>query len=1453
MIAQWVGSDRGIKALSSTSRMLQRVLLVVAALASIVSVAQAVEAGPEADLRRKRLERMMDKGAADDRPKLRVPESVAGAVVVPTRGVAPWYEGWEITQRPFNSPSVSTWGFSDIQQDLVGGLFVSGGLQDGSTRRGFVTKFDVKRLQGVGSLPAGAEEWAFISTYPDQQEIQRIAVDSSGKTYVATEGRDLLQLTPNGSQNWELPVSGIAYQLELDPEEQPILGDGASPPGVSRFFDGGAQRWRTEIPVPFDQIAIIRDLATDSVGDVYAVVEHERFGPYLRWFKLYKFRGRSGSIAWERDVTEQFNPTVAQNTTARVAVDQDGCPVVFTDSGEPVEIVVRKYAPNGDLIWSRTRADTPVGGPGTAKLGEAVIDDEGRSFVLLYADRNSPTVWAIDGNGADLWEITPDTSAPSGLAFRRGDLVAARGERGLMVSAEWRTVASGGQTVNWIARLNRSTGALERELQIQGGSVAEKLLWQPDGSIVLMFQSSVAQLLQDPPSFPAVHKANPNLSIENRSIWAPGVGSLEASDRWLTTSDLNWKLPVSVGGSYDTFLFGTFGGGINFNTSGRGTLGYRAEVNGGTADLHLPLDISWTVPPEDTLLPSSIPTIMSEWSVDPSARLTSCFTPDLNAGLTGTIDAGVYMDLFLEAFSYDLLDEIVLNEQVNFGNPDGPAIQDDYIEIPIPFADPIPLSVQGLLALGGFPNTQGEWFEYETTNYGFKFRTPQILAQAPYDAGLNAMMTSSRDRIMVGEANATNIIAQSLGVPPLIFEYPETPPDPNPNDDEEPEDPFGKAKVALAQTYAQINFDALQDITVDQITPMVRYELRYQDGTVTTLPDQPLGQPFDVPMNGSTEVFVTPHVWVRTTFNNTTKVGLVPGVRLELLKVSAAFQFEGFELFSASECFVCEQEDLPLSIELTVFDDSWQVDIPGQTLTPFPITAEEFMKPKLFAASRTGVDLIIPDQLGPADQAQFNLAVNRTTRMVLYGEEFRTSPSNVRTRARVAHFGREELIADASFQVLSESVAVVDIPNRFFLLPGVMRIWTENDIGCSASVDLEVRYPRPQLATVNPNLWAADPQLADVPIQVIDRKTTRGTDTFIARRDYFVRMRDQLWNSSTAGGIGAAAYFPAFDFNQMPGFPAVTFGGSVLPRFPQPIDSGVHNLRLDETDYDEPAWIPVRLRNPGPGGGPGNTLDFAVAAPMPVVESITPAEIAPGGVSDSGADGFQIIVHGPKNVPIDTGFEEPKFGNFNADSVVLIDGFELETEYINQEEIRAFVPNWLVSHVGPRDVSVFTPSNGTEYFEELREDSDGDGEPDGIIFQGFVPSGGESNIAVLEVRYPTPTIERISPRNTRTNNPLYLGSAVGASDYNLTLVGTNFRPGATVTIDGQVRAVLQNPEDPTIIRIAVSPQDIREPGLRRIVVSFPGVAGGSSVEVDWPVLLPGWESPSDRNQSGVGP
>lgn len=216
-----------------------------------------------------------------------------------------------------------------------------------------------------------------------------------------------------------------------------------------------------------------------------------------------------------------------------------------------------------------------------------------------------------------------------------------------------------------------------------------------------------------------------------------------------------------------------------------------------------------------------------------------------------------------------------------------------------------------------------------------------------------------------------------------------------------------------------------------------------------------------------------------------------------------------------------------------------------------------------------------------------------------------------------------------------------------------------------------------------------------------------------------------------------------------------------MPRFTQPVENGILYSLMPVSEYDEPGLINISLQSPGPGGGLSNSVDLTVAAPRPLMQTISPTRVTPG------SDAFTLTVRGPLTVPFFDGFEQERFGNFNKSSTVLWGDHELETKFISPGLLTAEVPADLAALAGVEFVSVYTPSNGTAYFDD---------------FLGqLVLSGGQSNSVPIEVRYPTPIINRISPETTTValldrclDNPQSL---------KLSINGTDFQPGSTIWFD----------------------------------------------------------------------
>lgn len=950
-------------------------------------------------------------------------------------------------------------------------------------------------------------------------------------------------------------------------------------------------------------------------------------------------------------------------------------------------------------------------------------------------------------------------------------------------------------------------------------------------------------------SQPTLQKAAADLQFENRSIRAPGAGNLVSQDDFFT---VNWTDEgVDASDSVDVPILGTFGGSFVFKTSGSLTGGYKAEVNGGTVDVHMPIQAEFLIPSSEKFGGGGSPvTIFTDWEASGAARMTSCFTPSVNAGLTAGGNFRVRAAASATAFSASLFNAVFFDFSKVFPL--------DYIPN---------LNLLDLLALAGLP-VPGEWFEFELYDGLFEgaFRTPTMMAQGRYDPDTKKFTTTANDRFFNFGLNITEAIMRAIGGRlGFDFEYPlpEQPPNRNPNDDEEELDEadFGvRGSASALQLVARVDLAIQQDLEVQVQDPSVRYV--FSDGVPTQT--IPLGSPlnFILPGGWDGELVITPIVATSATFKNETDIQFIPGIKWRTIEGGASLFAFGFDLLTLGPwCFLCYDWDLAEILEALgvqnaaqyvnfslnifplraptlpgqtpgpgLFPGSWSIPFPEVTLPSIRIVQDLNTQPRLLSASRSSMSMLIYDQTSPT-VASFNVTANGKTKMLLYGSRFcnqptPSTPCDVAPQAYILHYGRQEALTTTA---INASTALIEIPNRFRLLPGVAKIWVVANGKTTETIDMPIEYPTPRLDAVNPNLWAADPDLADLPIAVIDAKTFRGNDTYIARRDYYIKMRNNLWNASTALGLSATAYFPGFNWNQMPGFPSVLWGGREsgvpLPRFVQPVDNGIHNVRLADGNYDRAQVVPVTLCNPSPGGGFGNTINLTIAAPIPVVNGVTPSELAPSDIeyNEKGQpQPIELTISGPKHVPQFFGYEEPKYGNFNADSVVRFNGTPLQTTFISSSRLLAMLPPNLVT-LGNHTITVHTPGNGTQYFEERWTDADGDGKRDGKpVFQGLIDSGGESVAMLFPVRYRQPDVSQLSPPTSVIDNVAFnlkTPTPKNPQGLNFTLQGQDFRPGAVVYFNNQPR--LTTFVDKTIIRARLLPQDVDVIGQFPITVRNP--------------------------------
>ncbi|MCA9303843.1 MAG: hypothetical protein KC996_06950 [Phycisphaerales bacterium] len=918
---------------------------------------------------------------------------------------------------------------------------------------------------------------------------------------------------------------------------------------------------------------------------------------------------------------------------------------------------------------------------------------------------------------------------------------------------------------------------------------------------------------------PTIQKTSASLSFENQSIWAPGMGNLVAEQDLFS---IDWNEDLSVNAIFTVPLLGDFGGDFIFLTDGTLDTGVKAEINGGTVDVHMPVDLEFAIPSTEKVLPGSQLTIVVDWKADPAARMTSCFTPTFNAGLTAGVDYSFDSSLRLVAFSENLINLDIIH--------DSASIPRDYI----PEAN-----LLDILANAGYP-TPGEWQSFESPDgiFAADFRTPQMFAQGFYNPGTNSFSTDAHDRFFRFSANITEAVLKPFGLTASAQFETGT-----------PDGEFSlRGGGSVFQLGARADIGANQFIDVG-VLPMVRYEFVGENISPITLP---VGEnlSFIVPNDGSYDgvIEIIPTLMGTGQFFNTTEVGMYPGITWKTVELNGAAAAFGFDLITfGPECLLCFDWDLSeilaalgvpnpdvVNFEIPVFEDGWDIPFNSVQLPclrimgPVDENGNPVIAPNIEAASRDSIPMLIYDQTSPS-VSSFNVTTSGASNFLVFGERFASD-----SQVMIEHWGRVEALESVW---VNNNTMLARLPNRFRLLPGIAKLYVQNANGVSDTIDLAITFPTPRLDAVNPNLWAADPDLATLPVSVIDAKSFAGNDTFIARRDYYIKLRDDLWSDITDGGFagGAAEYFPGFDFNRMPEFPAVLWNakGSTLPlpRFVQPVDNGIHNVRLEEGQYDIPMMVPVTICNPGPGGGMSNELMLTIAAPVPVASSIEPSNFSPVDIimdddyNDPNdvpvARPIELRVSGPAHVPNFVGYEEPKYGNFNASSVVRYDGVDLPTTFVSSSLLIAELPADSAT-LGDHWVAVHTPSNGTKYFEELRVDANADGIPDETpVFQGLLDSGGDSAPLLFRVRYRDPVVEAAVPNLIDQGSIAFDDLALKQTrDYNLTLIGADFRVGAAVFFNGQLR-------DSTVVgpgkmRVKLLPEDVATVGVYPVVVQNAG-------------------------------
>lgn len=215
-------------------------------------------------------------------------------------------------------------------------------------------------------------------------------------------------------------------------------------------------------------------------------------------------------------------------------------------------------------------------------------------------------------------------------------------------------------------------------------------------------------------------------------------------------------------------------------------------------------------------------------------------------------------------------------------------------------------------------------------------------------------------------------------------------------------------------------------------------------------------------------------------------------------------------------------------------------------------------------------------------------------------------------------------------------------------------------------------------------------------------------------------------------------------------------------------------IPLTAGDQSATGSFAVVVRNPTPGGGASNSVNFAVNNPTPSVSSLSPPSAAAGAAAQT------LTINGT---------------NFLSSSTVTYNGAAHAATFINSTQLTIPLTAGDQATAGTYPVVVTNPT----------------------------PGGGASSAVNFTVNNPTPGISSLSPTS----------ATAGASAQTLTINGTNFVSNSTVTYNGAGHAATF--VSATKLTISLSAADQLTAGHYAVVVTNPAPGGGHSNSVNFAV------------------
>lgn len=214
---------------------------------------------------------------------------------------------------------------------------------------------------------------------------------------------------------------------------------------------------------------------------------------------------------------------------------------------------------------------------------------------------------------------------------------------------------------------------------------------------------------------------------------------------------------------------------------------------------------------------------------------------------------------------------------------------------------------------------------------------------------------------------------------------------------------------------------------------------------------------------------------------------------------------------------------------------------------------------------------------------------------------------------------------------------------------------------------------------------------------------------------------------------------------------------------------------IGAADVATPGSAVITVFNPAPGGGLSNSAGLVITDPstnpVPTVTTLAPNTATAGGSA------FSLAVQG---------------SNFVPGAIVRWNGADRITTYVSATQLQAAINAADIAAAGQANVTVFNPA----------------------------PGGGVSNNATFTITdpagNPVPTISALNPSS----------AFAGGSPFLLTVQGTSFVAGATVTWNGNNRTTTF--VSATTVQATITAADIATAGTAQVRVSNPTPGGGAS-------------------------